>query len=605
MKIVLQLLVICCLAFPAKAQQFLSINPNFANSGQSLNTTVTSEFFYFTQGSSPGQFWQDFYMYQGNYIIFPNFVNVVDDDHLEVSWSIPTAAPSGNYEVVWDISFGGYLFPIPGGFNINCIPTQGVIAPPSIRYICPGSSTILTANAGTGFTYQWYKNNALIQGATLQSYSATSSGSYQVRITNAQGCPDLSDPVNVYNASVPNAIISSPSTNIMVCPNQIVTLGTNSGFGYTYQWFKSGVLLNGSTSQFLTISDSGSYTVRITNNQGCSNTSQPRVITWASLPVASITTSTGNPGFCSGSTVGLSTPPTAGNTYKWYKYGNLIAGATSSTYQASTAGKYKVVVTNSTGCSKTSAPLTISLYPIPPATISATGPTTFCQGNQVKLQANYGSTYSYQWYKYGNAIPGETSRNLFANSTGPYKVEVTSAYGCSKKSTATNVTVLGTPAATITPNGPTTFCAGGSVLLKGPNGTGYTYQWKLMGNDIAGATNKNYTATFAGNYKVAVTNSLGCTDISDPVTVTIPCRMKNEMLTENLELFPNPANTFITISGGIPSSYEVINATGQVLISQEKNTANVIDISSIPAGLYLIRVVTENGPSTLKFIKEE
>ncbi|MBK7971557.1 MAG: hypothetical protein IPK08_22910 [Bacteroidetes bacterium] len=44
------------------------------------------------------------------------------------------------------------------------------------------------------------------------------------------------------------------------------------------------------------------------------------------------------------------------------------------------------------------------------------------------------------------------------------------------KSTATNVTVLGTPAATITPNGPTTFCAGGSVLLKGPNGTGYTYQ---------------------------------------------------------------------------------------------------------------------------------
>ena len=81
--------------------------------------------------------------------------------------------------------------------------------------------------------------------------------------------------------------------------------------------------------------------------------------------------------------------------------------------------------------------------------------------------------------------------------------------------------------------------------------------------------------------------------------------MKNEMLTENLELFPNPANTYITISGGIPLSFEVINATGQILISQEKNTANVIDISSIPAGLYLIRVVTENGPSTLKFIKEE
>lgn len=603
MKLVLQLLIICCLALPAKAQQFLSINPNFANSGQSLNTTVTSEFFYFTQGSAPGQFWQDFYMYQGSYVIYPTLVNVVDDDHLNVSWSIPAAAPSGNYEVVWDISFGGYLFPVPGGFNINCVPTPAIIAAPSIRYLCPGATTTMTANAGTGLTYQWYKNNVIIQGATSQSYTATSAGFYQVKIINAQGCPDLSDPVGVYNASVPSALITSPSSNITVCPNTLITLTANSGFAYTYQWYKNGNILTGSTNQSI-LGDSGSYTVRVTSNVGCTNTSQPRVVSWG-LPVASITTSTGNPGFCSGSSVNLSTPHTTGNTYKWYKYGNLIAGATSSTYQASTAGKYKVVVTNSGGCTKTSAPITISLYPIPPATITATGPTTFCQGSQVKLQANYGSTYSYQWYKYGNAIPGETNRNLFANSTGPYKVEVTSAYGCSKKSTAANVTVLSTPAATITPDGPTTFCAGGNVLLKGPNGTGYTYQWKLMGNDIAGATNKNYTATAAGNYKVAVTNSLGCTDISDPVTVTVPCRMRNETLTENLELFPNPANTYITISGGIPSSYEVINATGQVLIAQEKNTANVIDISAIPAGLYLIRVVTENGPSTLKFIKEE
>lgn len=604
MKLVLQLLVICCLALPAKAQQFLSINPNFANSGQTLSTAVTASNLFFTMGSAPGQWAQDFYMVQGSYYIFPTFISILTDDDLDVTWSIPAAAPSGNYDVIWDVSGMGYFLTVPGGFNINCIPTPATITGSSIRYICVGGSTILTANAGTGFTYQWYKNNILIQGATSQSYTATSSGSYKVKVTDGQNCPDTSDPVNVYNASTPNAIISSPSTNITVCPNIYITLTAGFGSGYTYQWFKNGVILNGSTGQSL-LCDNGSYTVRVTNAQGCSSISQPRVITWSSLPVASITTSTGNPGFCSGSTVNLNTPHTTGNTYKWYKYGNLIAGATSSTYQASTAGKYKVVVTNSTGCSKTSAPINISLYPVPPATISATGPTTFCQGDQVKLQANYGSTYSYQWYKYGSAIPGETTRNLFANSNGPYKVEVTSAYGCSKKSIATNITVLVIPNASINPQGPTTFCAGGSVQLNGTSGLGNTYQWKLYGNDIAGATNKNYTATAAGNYKVAVTNSLGCTDISDPVIVTVPCRMKNETISENLELFPNPANTYITISGGIPSSYEIINATGQVLISQEKNTANVIDISSIPAGLYLIRVVTEYGPSTLKFIKEE
>jgi Secretion system C-terminal sorting domain len=602
MKSLLQLIFICCLALESQAQ-FLSINPSLGNSGQTLVTTVTGQNMYFTQGSAPSTLWQDFFMYQGNYTIFPSIINVLDDDNLSVTWPIPAAAPSGNFEVVWDISGFGNLLPVPGGFNVNCIPTQAVIGQPSVRYLCPGASTIMTANSGAGLTYQWYKNSILIQGATLQSYTATSSGSYQVKIMNAQNCPDLSDPVNVYNAAVPNASISSPSTNISACPNTYITFTASSGFGYTYQWYKNGNILAGSTGQSL-LCDSGSYTVRVTNAQGCSSISLPRTLTWVPLPVASISTP-GNPGFCAGSTVALSTPHTTGNTYKWYKYGNLVSGATSSTYQASTAGKYKVVVTNSTGCSKTSTPLNISSYPIPPATITATGPTTFCQGDQVKLQANYGSTYSYQWYKYGQLVPGATTRNLFANSNGPYKVEVTSAYGCSKKSIATNVTVLAITQATINPQGPTTFCAGGSVQLNGTAGIGNTYQWKLMGIDIAGATNKNYTATAAGNYKVAVTNSLGCTDISDPVIVTIPCRMKNEIVEENLEVFPNPANTFITIKGGIPLSYEVINATGQVLLMQEKNTANIIDISDIPSGLYLMRIVTENGSSTLKFIKEE
>ncbi|MBK9422938.1 MAG: T9SS type A sorting domain-containing protein [Bacteroidetes bacterium] len=518
MKKLILLIFVCSLNLTLQAQQFISINPDFGLKGQTVITTVTGSGFFFTTGSAPSTS-GDFYMLHDNFVIYPSIVSVADDDHLLVSWFIPAAAPSGGYHVIWD------SMRVPGGFNVECVAPPAQITNPPTSVICPGTSIVLQANTGAGYTYQWY-NSGPINGATSSSLTVTVNfyDYYHVKVTNATGCPRFSE-----------AIVLSPFN----------------------------------------------------------------------LPIATITTSTGNPGFCAGSTVNLNTQYSAGNTYKWYKYGNLIAGATSSTYQASTAGKYKVVVTNSLGCSKASAPLNISLYPIPPSTISATGPTTFCQGSQVKLQANYGSTYTYQWYKYGNAIPGETNRNLFAGSTGPYKVEVTSAYGCSKKSTSTNVTVLATPVVTITPDGPTTFCAGGSVLLKGPNGTGNTYQWKLMGNDIPGATNKNYTATAAGNYKVAVTNSLGCTDISDPVIVTVPCRMKNEMLTENLELFPNPANTYITISGGIPLSFEVINATGQILISQEKNTANVIDISSIPAGLYLIRVVTEYGPSTLKFIKEE
>ncbi len=54
--------------------------------------------------------------------------------------------------------------------------------------ICPEDTVILTANSGIGFTYLWFKNNAIISGYTLQNYYATSASSYGVRVTNNMGC---------------------------------------------------------------------------------------------------------------------------------------------------------------------------------------------------------------------------------------------------------------------------------------------------------------------------------------------------------------------------------------------------------------------------------
>lgn len=76
------------------------------------------------------------------------------------------------------------------------------------------------------------------------------------------------------------------------------------------------------------------------------------------------------------------------------------------------------------------------------------------------------------------------------------------------------------PAATITPAGPTTFCAGGSVDLNANTGAGLSYQWALGGTDIPGATNATYTATVAGNYTVKVMQYT-CNATSAPQTVTV------------------------------------------------------------------------------------
>src|SRR4029077_10008942 len=71
------------------------------------------------------------------------------------------------------------------------------------------------------------------------------------------------------------------------------------------------------------------------------------------------------------------------------------------------------------------------------------------------------------------------------------------------------------PAPTITPGGPTTFCAGGSVTLSSDSASGN--QWYLNGNPIGGATNTTYLATASGNYTVVVTLA-GCSSAASAIT---------------------------------------------------------------------------------------
>ncbi|MFM9986427.1 MAG: two-component regulator propeller domain-containing protein [Flavobacteriales bacterium] len=63
--------------------------------------------------------------------------------------------------------------------------------------------------------------------------------------------------------------------------------------------------------------------------------------------------------------------------------------------------------------------------------------------------------------------------------------------------------------------------AGQSSILSTTAGAGLTYQWKLNGNNIGGATNTSYTTSAAGNYTVVTTNSGGCAANSTATTVTV------------------------------------------------------------------------------------
>jgi PKD repeat protein len=155
---------------------------------------------------------------------------------------------------------------------------------------------------------------------------------------------------------------------------------------------------------------------------------------------------------------------------------------------------------NNADYSGTSAPL---------ASITPLTTTTFCQGGSVILQANAGSSYTYQWQMNNTNIAAATSQNYTANMSGVYNVIVTSAGGCSVTSSTTTVTVNPVPTASVTAGGPTVFCTGGNVVLSANSATGYSWS--------TGATTSSITVTTSGNYNVMVTNASGCTSASSNI----------------------------------------------------------------------------------------
>jgi hypothetical protein len=307
----------------------------------------------------------------------------------------------------------------------------------------------------------------------------------------------------------------TPGGPTTFCAGGSVTLTSSSATGN--QWYLNGNPIGGATNQTYVATASGNYTVVVTAS-GCSSAaSAPTVVTVNPIPPTPTITPGGPTTFCTGGSVTLTSSSATGN--QWYLNGNPIGGATNQTYVATASGDYVVVVT-ANGCpSAPSAATTVTVNPIPPTpTITPGGPTTFCAGGSVTLTSS--SATGNQWYLNGNPIGGATNQTYVATASGNYTVIVTISGCASAASAPTTVTVNPTPPTpTITPGGPTTFCAGGSVTLTSSSATGN--QWYLNGNPIGGATNQTYVATASGNYTVVVTAS-GCSSAaSAPTTVTV------------------------------------------------------------------------------------
>jgi hypothetical protein len=320
--------------------------------------------------------------------------------------------------------------------------------------------------------------------------------------------------------------------------------------------------IGGATNQGYTATAAGDYTVTETATGCTSAPSAATAVTVNPLPATPTITPDGPTTFCSGGSVTLTSSSATGN--QWYLDGNPIGGATNQSYVGTASGNYTVTET-ATGCaSAPSAATAVTVNPTPAKPIvTAGGPTTFCAGGSVTLSSN--SATGIQWYLDGNPIGGATSQNYIANASGSYTATL-NALGCvSAGSDPVSVTVNRIPETpTITPGGPTTFCAGGSVTLTSSSTSDSGSQWYLNGNPIGGATNSAYLATSSGDYTVTDTAS-GCTSAPSANTaVTV-----------------NPIPATPTITPGGPTTFTI---GGSVTLTSSSVSGNQWSLNGNPIG---------------------
>ncbi len=267
-----------------------------------------------------------------------------------------SAKATASYKVIVTNGFGcsktSNIIPVIVNTPVATATIQGAAS------VCNGNGVTLKANTGAGLSFQWKIGSTNITGATDSTYTAFTSGSYKVKVTNSCGFKtSTAQTVTIHPLPIIAITANGP---VAFCTGGSVLLSSTGDIGLTYVWTKNGTAIAGATSSNYTAGATGVYAVIATNGFGCTSTSNAITVT-VNNTQANITAN-GPTTFCVGDSVVLSANTGANLTYQWTQNNITINGATSSTRSAKTAGAYRVNITNTaTGCVKTSTAVQVTV----------------------------------------------------------------------------------------------------------------------------------------------------------------------------------------------------------------------------------------------------
>lgn len=465
----------------------------------------------------------------------------------------------------------------PATVTFNPLPIPSVSSAGTT--FCDGDTASLST--GSFSSYLWTPGNE-----TSGSIDVTTSGAYSVAVVDGNGCAGSSAPVTLTFAPSPSPTVSaSGSTTICDGDTLVLTTGAFSGYVWTP---------GSATSASLNVTSSGAYSVEVTDTNGCTGTSMPTTVTVNPAPAPSISSSSsGTP--CDGDTITLSTGNFA--SYNWAP-GNQNQGS----IEITSSGTFTVEVVDGNGCVGTSSPFNAVFNSLPAPVVSASGATTFCEGDSVILTT--GAFSSYMWNP-----NGQISSAIVASDSGVYSVMVTDANGCVGVSNMVAVEIAETPTAG--------FFYGvnsGDVTLQANTiGTISTYQWTFGDGNSSTFPNPTHTYNSNGTYQVCltVTNPTGCSDIHcDSVSIT-GVAITEATLAGEMMVYPNPTLGDVKVRFEVLSSVdraELIDLNGRVIwkldIDGQQSAEFNVPLSGLAAGIYAIRLAGPEGALVKRVIRK-
>ena len=417
---------------------------------------------------------------------------------------------------------------------VNPLPDVVLSEDHNLNTICADSAfhfTVTCAACTTAVSsYVWKFNDVTITGASTSTLRATEGGTYVVTATDENGCVKTTNALEVNVNALPTVTLSEENNLTTICADSAFHFVATCQTEVSYSWQRNNGLMDGHNST-LRATMGGDYVVTVTDENGCSNSSNTMTVTVNPLPEFTIESeSNDNEGneagiaVCFGTQVSLYAVEDEDEyTYTWQTNEYLEPNDGEATFSGTApANTYTISATasNSFGCTLTQSH-TITVHALPTITVANA---QVCLNGTVALSASGAESYVWTPTSYFMApntvtdVVTGASVTFYGTEAGEKTITVTGTdeYGCVNTTTAT-VNVLDLPTTGLTLANKE-ICQGASTSWTIENGNYTNYVWASSSEDAltADGATATFTSSTTGTHSVTVTvtDNNNCTNSS-------------------------------------------------------------------------------------------